>query len=81
MGVGGVAKSLVAWAAGVIAIAGLYILGPVLYFNAAAPAILGMPPIYFWFVLIPLLSPAILGVVFLVDQACGGVGADVQERR
>ena len=81
MGVDNVAKSLLAWVAGVVAVSGLYILGPILYFNAASPPILGMPPLYFWFVLIPLVSPAILGAVFLVDQACGGVGAHVQETR
>lgn len=75
------AASLVAWLAGVVTIAALYILGPALYFNAAAPSILGMPPLYFWFVLIPVVSPAILGAVFLIDQRTGGVGAHVQEER
>ena len=75
------AASMIAWAAGVFAVAGLYILGPILYFNRAEPAILGMPPLYFWFVLIPLLSPAILGMVYLVDKRFGGVGSHVQERR
>ena len=75
------AASMIAWAAGVLVVAGLYILGPILYFNAAAPPILGMPPLYFWFVLIPLISPAIIGVVFLIDQACGGVGSGVEETR
>ena len=75
------AASLTAWVAGVALITALYILGPVLYFNAASPAILGMPPLYFWFVLIPLVSPAILGAVYLVDKRTGGVGAHVDEER
>ncbi len=74
------AASLTAWVAGVLLITGLYILGPALYFNAATPAILGMPPLYFWFVLIPLVSPAILGAVFLIDRRAGGVGTHVDER-
>ena len=75
------AASLAAWAVGVLVVAGLYILGPLLYFNAAAPPILGMPPLYFWFVLVPLVSPAILGAVYLVDRRYGGVGSHVTERR
>ncbi len=75
------AAAMIAWAAGVVIVAGLYILGPVLYFNAATPLILGMPPLYFWFVLSPIVSPVILGVVFLIDQAKGGVGNHVDERR
>lgn len=73
--------SIIAWVAGVIAVTGLYLLGPVLYFNAASPPILGMPPLYFWFVLVPLVSPAILGAVFLIDQRAGGIGSQVRERR
>ena len=73
--------SLTAWVAGVLAVTGLYILGPLLWFNAATPLILGMPPLYFWFVLVPLVSPAILGAVYLVDRRCGGVGSHVGEER
>ena len=75
------AAAMAAWVAGVVLVAGLYILGPALWFNAATPLILGMPPLYFWFVLIPLVSPLILGAVFLIDQRCGGVGTDVREGR
>ncbi len=39
-----------------------------IYFNRALPLILGMPAIYFWFVLVPILSPIILGVLYLFDQ-------------
>ncbi len=75
------AKSLAAWLTGLVAITALYLLGPVLYFNAATPPILGMPPLYFWFVLIPLISPAILAVVYLVDRRAGGIGSQVDEHR
>ncbi len=57
-----------AWLIGLVLIVALYTLGPALGMNRAAPAILGMPPLYFWFVLVPVLSPLILGVVYLIDQ-------------
>jgi len=71
--------SLIAWIAGVVSVTGLYLLGPLLYFNAASPPILGMPPLYFWFVLVPLVSPAILGTVYLIDRRAGGVGSQIDE--
>lgn len=61
--------SMVAWVIAVLLIIGLYVGGPILGLNSAAPAILGMPPLYFWFVLVPLLSPVILGIVYLIDLA------------
>lgn len=61
-------QSTVAWIIGLIAIVGLYALGPVVWFNRATPPILGMPPLYFWFVLLPVLSPFILGAVYLIDR-------------
>ena len=75
------ARAMIAWIFGVLAVTGLYVLGPVLYFNRAEPPILSMPPLYFWFVLIPLVSPAILGLVYLIDMRVGGVGAHVKEGR
>ena len=73
--------AMIAWVCGVLAVTGLYILGPVLYFNRADPPILGMPPLYFWFVLVPLVSPVILGLVYLADKRLGGIGNHVEERR
>lgn len=61
--------SMLAWVVAVLVIIGLYTLGPAFGFNAASPAILGMPPLYFWFVLVPLLNPLILGVLYLIDRA------------
>jgi hypothetical protein len=58
--------SMIAWICGTLLIIALYTLGPIV-FNAAAPAILGMPPLYFWFLLVPLLNPLIMGVVYLID--------------
>jgi hypothetical protein len=72
---------LITWIGGVIVITALYTLGPVLWFNRAEPPILGMPPLYFWFVLIPLISPAILGAVYLIDRHYGGVGSHIGEER
>ena len=75
------ARAMIAWILGAVTVTGLYILGPVLYFNRAEPPILGMPPLYFWFVLIPLISPVILGLVYLVDLRVGGIGGHVKEDR
>lgn len=61
-------RSTLAWLLGLSCILALYILGPVLGLNRASPAILGMPPLYFWFVLVPLLNPIILGTVYLIDR-------------
>ena len=58
--------SIIAWVVGVLLLTALYTLGPIV-FNAAGPKILGMPPLYFWFVLVPLLSPVVMGVVYLID--------------
>jgi hypothetical protein len=74
-----VRTSIVAWLAGLILVTGLYLGGPALYFNRATPPILGLPPIYFWFVLIPIVSPLILGAVYLVDRASGGFGSEAGE--
>ncbi|UNC13957.1 hypothetical protein FE249_06865 [Acidiphilium multivorum] len=67
--------STAAWLVGFIAIIALYALGPVFGLNAATPPILGMPPLYSWFVLVPLLNPIILGVVYLIDRR-ENAGAD-----
>jgi len=40
-----------------------------LAFNRATPLILGMPPLYFWFVAATALEPLIMGLIYLVDRA------------
>jgi hypothetical protein len=62
-------KSVIPWLAAVLLIIGLYTIGPALGFNRASPLIFGMPPLIFWFVLVPLLNPLILGALYLIDQA------------
>jgi hypothetical protein len=47
-----------------------------LAFNRATPLILGMPPLYFWFVAATALEPLILGLVYLVDRAETGSGEE-----
>lgn len=59
--------STIAWITGLLLVIALYTLGPI-FFNRASPLILSMPPLYFWFVLVPLLSPVIMGAVYLIDQ-------------
>jgi len=62
--------SMVAWITGVLLVIALYTAGPIA-FNAASPPILGMPPLIFWFVLVPLLNPLIMGTVYLIDSKDG----------
>ena len=46
-------RSIINWLAGFALVTALYCVGPAVYFNRATPLILGMPTLYFWFVLIP----------------------------
>ncbi len=66
--------AMTAWLIGLVLIIGLYVLGPALWFNRAGPLILGMPPLYFWFVLVPVLNPLILGAVYMIDRATNDGG-------
>jgi hypothetical protein len=66
--------SLIVWIVGLLVLTLLYVAGTPLWFNAAAPPILGLPPVVFWFILLPVVSPVIIGLVYLVDRAAGGVG-------
>jgi hypothetical protein len=47
-----------------------------LAFNRATPLILGMPPLYFWFVAATALEPFIIGLLYLVDRAETGSGEE-----
>ena len=67
-------KSMVAWLLGLVVLTLLYVAGTPLWFNAAAPPLLGLPPIVFWFVVLPVVSPFIIGLVYIVDRNAGGVG-------
>lgn len=71
--------SLIAWITGLVVLTLLYVAGTPLWFNAAAPPILGLPPIVFWFILLPLVSPFLIGLVYFVDQAAGGIGTGESE--
>ncbi len=70
--------SMIAWGIGLCLVIALYTLGPVA-FNAATPPILGMPPLYFWFVLVPLLNPVIMGAVYLIDAYTNASRPDGEE--
>lgn len=72
---------IIAWAVGFSVLVLLYTVGTVLWFNHAAPAILGLPPLIFWFVLLPLVSPVLIGIVYLIDRAAGGIGTGVEDKR
>lgn len=70
-------RAIVAWFIAFIVILALYIVGPIAGLNRATPTILGMPPLYFWFVLVPLLNPLILGAVYLIDRAETGIEEEI----
>jgi len=56
------------WLIAAIAVYGLYTIISVAFFNHAKPAILGMPPMLFWFTVVPLVTPLILGGLYLLDK-------------
>jgi hypothetical protein len=60
--------STIAWVIAVFLVAGLYLLGPLIGFNRATPPIMGMPPLLFWFVLCAVLTPIIIGILYLIDR-------------
>ncbi len=59
---------IVIWLLAVLAIAFLYLGASTLWFDTPAPLILGMPPLVFWFLLVPLATPLILGALYLWDK-------------
>jgi hypothetical protein len=60
-------KVIWAWLAAVLVILFLYVGAVALFANHVKPTVLGMPFLYFWYVLIPLLNPIILGLLYLYD--------------
>lgn len=56
------------WLLTVLAIAFLYVGVSTLWFDVPGPLILGMPPLIFWFLLVPLATPLILGALYLWDK-------------
>lgn len=56
------------WLWAVIIIFVLYVVVSVLFFNYAGPPILGMPPMLFWFTVVPIITPLILGALYLIDR-------------
>ena len=46
----------------------LYVGLSMAFFNDASYRILGMPPMLFWFTLIPLAAPLLLGWLYVQDQ-------------
>lgn len=62
------AQSIRAWLWAVFAVFILYVGISMLFFNHVGPAIFGMPPIIFWFTLVPLMVPLILGMLYFFDK-------------
>ncbi|MCL6563967.1 MAG: hypothetical protein K6U87_13265 [Firmicutes bacterium] len=46
----------------------LYVGASTLWFNYVSPFILGMPPIVFWFTLVPIVAPGILALLYWYDR-------------
>ena len=63
-----VRRIITAWLIAVLIILLLYLGAVVLFANRIHPTILGMPLLYAWYVLVPLLNPVVLGLLFLYDK-------------
>jgi hypothetical protein len=61
-------QSIRNWLWTVIAIFVLYVVVSMLFFNHATYLILGMPPLLFWFTLMPLATPIFLGALYISDK-------------
>lgn len=57
-----------AWAFLVSLILILYVGAPVWFFNDASFTIAGMPPMLFWFVLLPFVVPGLIAALYFYDQ-------------
>lgn len=68
MGGSAVRRIISAWLFTVVLIVFLYVGVTGLWMNHVRPTVLGMPLLYFWFVLVPLLNPPILGLLYLYDR-------------
>ncbi|KPV45159.1 hypothetical protein AN477_03595 [Alicyclobacillus ferrooxydans] len=63
-----VKRSITAWVVTVIVILLLYLGAVALFANRIHPTILGMPFLYAWYVLVPLLNPVALGLLYIYDR-------------
>ncbi len=61
-------RAISAWLIAVVLIVFLYVGVVALWTNKIHPVILGMPLLYAWFVLVPLLNPVILGLLYVYDK-------------
>lgn len=56
------------WFLAVATIFVLYVGVSMAFFNNTKYLILGMPPLIFWFTLVPIVTPALLGILYLSDK-------------
>lgn len=61
-------RAITAWLITVIAIYVLYVGVSMAFFNRLTPYILGMPPLIFWFTLVPVVTPLLMGWLYLNDK-------------
>jgi hypothetical protein len=56
------------WLLAVMVVFVLYTIVSMGFFNHSGPAILGMPPMVFWFTVVPVVTPLILGGLYWIDR-------------
>lgn len=61
-------KAVAAWLATNAAVFVLYTFVPPLFLNSGSDRIAGMPEMLFWFTLLPLVIPGLMGALYLYDQ-------------
>jgi hypothetical protein len=66
-GIALVKRVIAAWLITVVFIVFLYVGVTGLFMNHVKPTVLSMPLLYFWFIIVPLLNPLILGALYLYD--------------
>ncbi|GEO24259.1 hypothetical protein AAC03nite_00440 [Alicyclobacillus acidoterrestris] len=60
-------RIIIAWLISFFLIVFLYVGATALWVNHLHPSILSMPPLYAWFVLVPLVNPIILWILYRYD--------------
>lgn len=61
-------RTITSWLLAVLVILILYLGAVAMFANRIHPTILGMPFLYAWYVIVPLLNPVVLGLLYLYDK-------------
>ncbi len=57
------------WLLAVAVVFLLYTIVSMVFFNHSGSSVLGMPPLLFWFTVVPIVTPLILGGLYWKDRA------------